>query len=150
MYYILTGQFVMSHGSYDSNLGSETLILGGDIRSRTWLNISDSYRICSAANKPVKTIVQQSRQKALNVYCPKIYTVLKTLICTCANKTAVDRVLINWHRLLTSCSRTTGTRRLNLKFFAAQIQTPLLFIWELDINILFVSAMYLPLALLRT
>ena len=37
------GQFAMSHGSYDSNLGSEILILGGDIRSRSWLNIGDSY-----------------------------------------------------------------------------------------------------------
>ena len=37
------GQFAMSHGSYDSNLGSEILILGGDIRSRSWLNISDTY-----------------------------------------------------------------------------------------------------------
>ena len=129
----LSGQFAISHGTYDLNLGSEILILGRDIRSRSWLNIGDSYGICSAANKPVTTIVQQSRQKALKVYCPKIYTMLKTLICTCANKTAVDGVLINWHRLLTSCSRTTDTRRLNLKFFAAQIQIPL-FIWELDIN----------------
>ena len=35
----------MSHGSYDSNLGSEILILGGNIRSRSWLNIGDSYGI---------------------------------------------------------------------------------------------------------
>ena len=35
----------MSHGSYDSNLGSEILILGGDIRSRSWPNIGDSYGI---------------------------------------------------------------------------------------------------------
>ena len=33
----------MSHGSYDSNLGSEILILGGDIRLRSWPNIGDSY-----------------------------------------------------------------------------------------------------------
>ena len=39
------GQFVMSHGSYDLNLGSEILILGGDIRSRSWPNIGDSYGI---------------------------------------------------------------------------------------------------------
>ena len=39
------GQFAMSHGSYDSNLGSEILILGGDIRSRSWPNIGDSYGI---------------------------------------------------------------------------------------------------------
>ena len=31
MYYIIAGQFAMSHGSYDSNLGSEILILGRDI-----------------------------------------------------------------------------------------------------------------------
>ena len=31
------------HGSYDLNLASEILILGGDIRSRSWLNIGDSY-----------------------------------------------------------------------------------------------------------
>ena len=31
------------HGSYDSNLGSEILSLGGDISSRSWLNIDDSY-----------------------------------------------------------------------------------------------------------
>ena len=37
------GQFVMSHGSYDLNLGSEILILGGDIMSRSWPNIGDSY-----------------------------------------------------------------------------------------------------------
>ena len=39
------GQFVMSHGSYDLNLGSEILILGGDIMSRSWPNIGDSYGI---------------------------------------------------------------------------------------------------------
>ena len=33
----------MSHGLYDLNLGSEILILGGDIRSRKWSNIGDSY-----------------------------------------------------------------------------------------------------------
>ena len=33
----------MSHGSYDSNLGLKRLILAGDIRSRSWPNISDSY-----------------------------------------------------------------------------------------------------------
>ena len=32
-------QFAMSHGSYDSNLGSEILILVGDIMSRSWPNI---------------------------------------------------------------------------------------------------------------
>jgi hypothetical protein len=37
------GQFAMSHGSYDSNLGSKRLILAGDIRSRSWPNIGDSY-----------------------------------------------------------------------------------------------------------
>jgi hypothetical protein len=43
LYYLIAGQFAMSHGSYDSNLGSEILILGGDIRSRSWPNIGDSY-----------------------------------------------------------------------------------------------------------
>ena len=43
MYYIIAGQFARSHGSYNPNLGSEILILGGDIRSRCWPNISDSY-----------------------------------------------------------------------------------------------------------
>jgi hypothetical protein len=33
----------MSHGSYDLDLGSEILILGRDIRSRSWPNIGDSY-----------------------------------------------------------------------------------------------------------
>jgi hypothetical protein len=33
----------MSHGSYNLNLGSEILILGGDIRSRSWPIIGDSY-----------------------------------------------------------------------------------------------------------
>ena len=45
LYYIIAGQFAMSHGSYDSNLGSEILILGRDIRLRSWLNICDSYGI---------------------------------------------------------------------------------------------------------
>ena len=35
--------FAMSHGSYNLNLGLEILILAGDIRSRSWLNIGDSY-----------------------------------------------------------------------------------------------------------
>jgi hypothetical protein len=33
----------MSHGSYDLNLGSEILILGGDIRLRSWPNIGGTY-----------------------------------------------------------------------------------------------------------
>jgi hypothetical protein len=33
----------MSHGSYDSNLGSEILILAGDIMSRIWPNIGGTY-----------------------------------------------------------------------------------------------------------
>ena len=33
----------MSHGSYDSNLGSEIMILVGDIRSRSWPNIGGTY-----------------------------------------------------------------------------------------------------------
>ena len=36
----------MPHGTYDLNLGSEILILAEDIRSRSWLNIGDSYGIC--------------------------------------------------------------------------------------------------------
>jgi hypothetical protein len=36
-------QFAMSHGSYDSNPGSEILILVGGIRSRSWPNISGTY-----------------------------------------------------------------------------------------------------------
>ena len=42
--YIIAGQFAMSHGSYNLNLGSE--ILGGDIRLGTWFNIGDSYGNC--------------------------------------------------------------------------------------------------------
>ena len=37
------GQFAMSHGSYHSNLGSEILILAGDIRSRSWPIIGGTY-----------------------------------------------------------------------------------------------------------
>jgi hypothetical protein len=36
-------QFAMSHGSYDLNLGSEILILAGDIRSRSWPNMGGTY-----------------------------------------------------------------------------------------------------------
>jgi hypothetical protein len=36
-------QFAMSHWSYNSNLGSEILILVGDIRSRSWPNIDGTY-----------------------------------------------------------------------------------------------------------
>ena len=39
IYKIVAGQFVMSHGSYNLNLGSGILILGGDIRSRSWLKL---------------------------------------------------------------------------------------------------------------
>ncbi len=38
-----SGKFARSHGSYDLNLGSEILILGGDIGSQSWPNIDDSY-----------------------------------------------------------------------------------------------------------
>ena len=38
-----SSQFAMSHGSYDFNLGSEILILVGDIRSRSWPNIGGTY-----------------------------------------------------------------------------------------------------------
>ena len=40
-----SGQFSRSYGSYDLNLGSDILILGGDIGSRTCPNIDDSYGI---------------------------------------------------------------------------------------------------------
>jgi hypothetical protein len=33
----------MSHGLYNSNLGSQILILVGNIRSRSWLNIDGTY-----------------------------------------------------------------------------------------------------------
>jgi hypothetical protein len=36
-------QFAISHGSYDLNLGSEILVLVGDIRSRSWPNIGGTY-----------------------------------------------------------------------------------------------------------
>ena len=36
----------MSHGSYDSNLGSEILTLARDIRSRIWPNIGGTYSTC--------------------------------------------------------------------------------------------------------
>jgi hypothetical protein len=45
IYKTVAGQFAMSHGSYDLDLGSEILILGGDIRSRTWPNIGGTYGI---------------------------------------------------------------------------------------------------------
>ena len=44
-------QFAMSNGSYDSNLGSEILILAGDIRSRNWPNISGSYNMLNSDSK---------------------------------------------------------------------------------------------------
>ena len=49
MYYMIAGQFAMSHGSYDLNLGSEILILGRDIRSRSWPNIDGTYGIHTKA-----------------------------------------------------------------------------------------------------
>ena len=36
-------QFAMSHGSYNSILSSEILILVGDIRARSWPNIGGTY-----------------------------------------------------------------------------------------------------------
>ena len=36
---------IFHDGSYDLNVGSERLILGGDIRSRSWPNIGDLYGI---------------------------------------------------------------------------------------------------------
>ena len=41
----------MSHGSYDLNLGSDILILGRDIRLRSWPNIGDSYSILGFARE---------------------------------------------------------------------------------------------------
>jgi hypothetical protein len=38
-----SSQFAISHRSYDFNLGSEILILVGDIRSRSWPNIGGTY-----------------------------------------------------------------------------------------------------------
>jgi hypothetical protein len=52
LYYIITGQFAMSHGSYDLNLGSEILILCGDIRSRSWPNIGGTYGMIKVNLKP--------------------------------------------------------------------------------------------------
>ena len=45
IYKAVAGQFAMSHGSYDLDLGSEILILGRDIRSRTCPNIGGTYSI---------------------------------------------------------------------------------------------------------
>jgi hypothetical protein len=43
----------MSHGSYDLNLGSEILILGRDIRSRSWPNIGGTYgNFVASVRKP--------------------------------------------------------------------------------------------------
>ena len=35
--------FAMSHGSWELNLGPKKLVLARDMRSRSWLNIGDSY-----------------------------------------------------------------------------------------------------------
>ena len=43
--YLVECYFDMSHGSYDSNLGSR------DIRSRSWHNIDGAYGISSVTNK---------------------------------------------------------------------------------------------------
>ena len=45
--YIITSQFAMSHGSYDLNLGSDILVLGRDIRSRSWPNNRQYRKIAS-------------------------------------------------------------------------------------------------------
>jgi hypothetical protein len=57
-------QFAMSHGSYNSNLGSEILILVGDIRSRSWPNISGTYGrpLCLQSNQ----VVAVPEQKIFN------------------------------------------------------------------------------------
>ena len=41
----------MSNGLYDLSLGSEILILAGDIRSRSWLNIGGTYSIFKGTNE---------------------------------------------------------------------------------------------------
>ena len=41
--YLVESYFDMSHGSYDSNLGSKRLILARDIKSRSWPNIGGTY-----------------------------------------------------------------------------------------------------------
>ena len=63
----------MSPGSYDPNLGSEILILGGDKGSRVWLNIGDSYGtiqcmgqdtvIHLVENRPINHFVSKSISK---------------------------------------------------------------------------------------
>ena len=40
---VKAGHFAMSHGSHDLNLGSDILILCGDIRLRTRPNIGGTY-----------------------------------------------------------------------------------------------------------
>jgi hypothetical protein len=53
----------MSHGSYDSNLSSEILILAGDIRSRSWPNIGGTYGIIkfknSKKNRQIEACISQ-------------------------------------------------------------------------------------------
>ena len=87
----------MSHGSYDLNLGSKRLILAGDIRSRSWPNISDSYGIDFVLKKkydrnlvthtcwPIKQFkpVQKSRTQTTDkkiVYFSNSYTIYVWLV----------------------------------------------------------------------
>ena len=58
----------MSPGSYNPNLGSEILILGGDIRSRSWPNIGDSYcnKIIDSANLFISFKVRYGLRKRNN------------------------------------------------------------------------------------
>jgi hypothetical protein len=73
----------MSNGSYDLNLGSEILILGGDIRSRSWPNIGDSYgnsKLCllssalSSASMLVSELASGIRLLEFNLVGSKIHT----------------------------------------------------------------------------
>ena len=49
--YLVECYFDMSHGSYDSNLGSKRLILARDVRSRSWPNIDGTYGKSNPLNK---------------------------------------------------------------------------------------------------
>ena len=55
----------MSHVSYDLNLVSKRLILVGDIRSRSWPNISDSYGI---RGKPKTLKLQLIKKLYIEIY----------------------------------------------------------------------------------
>ena len=79
MYYIIVGNShcPMGHmGHYDLNLGSEILILAGDIRSRNWPNISGSYNMLNSDSKKFEPYI--------NCLCEFIMTFFwQTLISYC-------------------------------------------------------------------